>query len=673
MRPQIATAACVARTGVDGDGVIVSARVLAERVGWLADITTSVAGRVLAERWTPETFTVLNAGVSPDGRNLPSQAFMAVRRLGWSVPDPAGVYVPDRVRRCAEENAMRTLRTAQHREAATMVIVRSWPDRDGFETGNRHKRTREEWAHLEQAETQLGVKLDKVTIRNRTRSVAKFVRAHDRLPTHVTELEDVPHVARQVLLAAADKQLVILTRVSDTRVRANLKLPLVSAPKQRKDWERVLVEFTVGKHVPADAVLKTPTLRLKDGKVLIDLPWEQPTPEPLARTGKRHAGHSRAVAADWGVNTLLTAVSGSIDETRAKVPVVRTDGRVYTFDAQGPALKLHRLRKQTEDLSAKIDHLSRLIENTPVPHLVDVARVAQLDQAKAERAHVSTRRSNLSREVAWAAASWLVDLAVAQKASVVYVEDLRTMEGRGHGRAQNVRLSNQVRGVVLTALRHQAAKHGIMVVVVPARNTSKLCPHCLQKLKHVKAPNRLSEPGHAWAFCNTCGLSSNRDHAAAQRVLTRGLAAQHSAHLDASKHWQITKIVDVPVRITRTSRAAHRKTMGLPTKPKSRPGKTGSTAKQQSSRPHGRGSSGGMPQRRTVPVTGSRGQVQCPAGPDSRNAASHVVVQVGNTFSVVSNRSRAPSKRARRTAGRGFHPLMHPTFVPKPSAENSLH
>jgi hypothetical protein len=671
LRSQIATAPCVARTGVTSpDGVVVSAKELYQRVEWLAGITRGIARDILATHWNQSSFDVLNAGVGPDGRKLPSQAAIATRRLGWKVSGPPGIDVPDRVARCGWEQAMRTLKSALHRDTATKVIVESWPDNPEFAKKHKHYRSKMDWERLEQVEASLGVKLDKTTITNRTRAVAKFVREHDRLPSHVTELEDVPYAAAQVVLSPADKQLVELTRISDDSAALRVKLPLVAEPKSRKDWERVLIKFTIGKHVPADAALKLPTLRLKNGKVYIDLPWEQPLPEMLGRTGKAHAGHTKAVAADWGVNTLLTAVTGSIDDTTAINPVVRTDGRVYEFDARGPALKLHRLRVQTEELSAKIDHLTRLIENTPVPRAVDVGRVAQVDQLMAERDFVSARRSNLSREIAWAGASWLVDIAVAQKASVVYVEDLRTMESRGCGKIQNVRMSNQVRGIVLDALRHQAAKHGISVVTVPARGTSKFCPRCLKEVKHVKAPDKLTETGHAWASCGHCGLSANRDHAAAQRILTRGLAAQHLARLDPSKNWRITRVVDVPVRVTRTGRAKHRKAMGLPAPPKTqRAGKRHATAKQFS-RPNKRELSGGTPERRTVPAASAPSAlVHRPAGLDPREATS-VSSQVESTFSQGSHRSRAPSRRARRTAGRGFHPLMHPTFVPAASTRS---
>ena len=51
-------------------------------------------------------------------------------------------------------------------------------------------------------------------IRNRTRQVRAHLAEHGGLPADVTGVEGVPVVAAQVLLAAADKQLVTLTRAT---------------------------------------------------------------------------------------------------------------------------------------------------------------------------------------------------------------------------------------------------------------------------------------------------------------------------------------------------------------------------------------------------------------------------------------------------------------------------
>jgi hypothetical protein len=656
---QIATASCVARSGVSPDGVKVTARELVERATWLANISSSITHRILSQRWNEEAFAVVETGVDASGVTLASKAYVALRSLGWREPATEGVYVPDRVFRCAEEKAMRSLRSAQHRSRATNVVVASWPTRPNFADRNRQKRTANEWSQLTQAEGN-AAPLDRVTIRNRTRAVASFVRANGYLPTHVTELEDTPRVAPQVVLAAADKRLVSLTHVSDTQAVLRVKLPLTPSPASRNDWEEVLIEFTLGNHLPPDAVLSTPTLRVVNNQVRLDTPYTRWVPEPLARSGKKHAGHSRAIGVDWGVNTLLTAVSATIDDTRGTPPVVRTDGRVYEFGMQGPALKLHRLRKLSEDLSTKIAHLKNLLNHTPAPLQPPLALVNKHAVLVEERRRVSLKRTHLGREIAWAGATWLVDLAVASRATVIYVEDLRTMESRGTGRTNNVRCSNQVRGVVLTALRHQAMKHGITVVSVPARGTSSQCPRCLHKLKHVAAPDRVNERGHAWAFCRNCGLSANRDHAAAQRIASRGLAAQHSAFLDTNKNWCITRTVDVRVRLTRTNQTKHRRVFHAPSP---RRDKTTPTPKQPS-----RGFLGRVPARRSTPANNARALFQRPAGTTVSNTPPSGVEQPGLTFSTVTTQTKhASTRRERCLGGRGFHPLSHPSRVPRAS------
>ncbi len=108
---------------------------------------------------------------------------------------------------------------------------------------------------------------------------------------------------------------------------------------------------------------------------------------------------------------------------------------------------------------------------------------------------VCQRRSNLNDALAWAAARWSVDQAVAVGATVIYLEDLRSMEAGGMGRTQNTRISQTVRGQIADRMRHLAAEVGIAVVTVPPRNTSKHCPHCLTPLRHRKAPNRPTVPG----------------------------------------------------------------------------------------------------------------------------------------------------------------------------------
>lgn len=142
-----------------------------------------------------------------------------------------------------------------------------------------------------------------------------------------------------------------------------------------------------------------------------------------------------------------------------------------------------------------------------------------------EHARVCTRIRRLNHALAWSAARWAVDQAATLGATVIYLEDLTSLEARGRRRG-NARLSGQVRGIVADAIRHLGAKQGTATVTVPARGTSKHCPRCGEALKHVLAPDRSDTAGWKWATCAACGLSCDRDHAAAERIVPAGCSAR---------------------------------------------------------------------------------------------------------------------------------------------------
>ncbi|TYC07383.1 transposase, partial [Micromonospora sp. MP36] len=108
------------------------------------------------------------------------------------------------------------------------------------------------------------------------------------------------------------------------------------------------------------------------------------------------------------------------------------------FRAAGVLAKQHRLRRHGERLHAKADHYQRLIGVDSRHQLVGKHAVLR-DEIR----HVSDRRSNLNNALAWAAARWVVDQAIASRATVVYVEDLRSLEAKGMGATLNTRLSQQ--------------------------------------------------------------------------------------------------------------------------------------------------------------------------------------------------------------------------------------
>jgi hypothetical protein len=300
-----ATATCTAYRAVtggtpDAPGVAapVTGLVLANRVGWLADLVRLMADRVVAGHWSDAELAVLAGGVGRDGRRLPSKGWIALRRLGWVAVPPAGVVVSDRVRRIAEEEAARVLRAAAHRRMVVTALLSTWPVDSTARTGG-------EWQALR------AVLLDGVgaaTIRHRTRQIAAFAQQQGRLPADVCELEGPPAVAAQVGLAAADRQQVVVARVDESHVRVWTQLPTCPRPASYRDWVWHCLDVRLPPRVPADAAVCSPTLRPGAGNVRVDLPWRVPqAPAPLT-------GHRRAIGVDWGLNTLLTGTVADLDE-----------------------------------------------------------------------------------------------------------------------------------------------------------------------------------------------------------------------------------------------------------------------------------------------------------------------------------------------------------------------
>ncbi|MFE3452697.1 zinc ribbon domain-containing protein [Nonomuraea sp. NPDC059194] len=552
-----ACAPALLRTGVDEKtGELLSATALAERVGWCMDLVSGMVSALTVEHWNTCDVDMLACGIDAGGRKLPSNAWMALRRLGWTVTAAEDIRVNDRIVRMAQEQAGRALRAAKWRADLTAGVLATWP-------ADPAERIAEEWDRVRQA-VPGGQHLPSSVIKSRTRQVSAFARKDGRLPVDVYELEAAPRVARMLLLAACDRQQATIER-ADTSGRAlvRLQLPTRPDPRSYQDWTWVACPITLPPTIPASAVLHLPTLRIHAGRVRADLAYTHAVPQ-TARTG-----HTIALGVDWGLNTLLSAGAARLHD----------DGRITTigagaqFRAAGILAKQHRLRRLSERLHAKADHYQRLI-GADEQHPLTATHTVLAEEIR----HVSDRRSNLNDALAWAAARWTVDQAIAAKASVIYVEDLRSMEAKGMGRTHNTRLSQQVRGQIADRIRHLAAETGIAVVTVPARDTSKHCLQCLEVLRHRKAPDRPTTPGWKWASCPNpaCGWQGDRDHGAWRRIAARGLTHQATTVVDrASNVMSIRTVVDeletraviTPTKTSRSDRSKTGPTRHQPTRP----------------------------------------------------------------------------------------------------------
>ncbi|WP_228022749.1 zinc ribbon domain-containing protein [Streptomyces acidicola] len=524
---------------------------------------------------------------------------MALRRLGWTAGPAGGVTVNDRIVRMAQEQAGRALRSAGWRAGLTSAVLETWPRDPG-------KRTPKEWDQVREAA--LGGRcLPSGVIRSRTRQITAFAAKNGRLPADVFELEAPPRAARMLLLSACDGQQATIERGEGDPQRALLRLQLPSRPDPRsyRDWTWVACPVTLPPTVPAGAVLHLPTLRLAGGKVRADLAYTHVVPK-ASRTG-----HTVGLGVDWGLNTLLSAGATRLHDDGH----ITALGHGAQFRAAGVLARQHRLRRLSEHLHAKVNHIEQLIAGDQRHELSGKHEVLR-DEIR----FVSDRRSHLNDALAWAAARWTVDQAIAAHATVIYLEDLRSMEAGGMGRTHNTRMSQTVRGQIADRIRHLAAEAGIAVVTVPPRNTARHCPQCLTPLRHRKAPDRPTVAGWKWAICPDrarCGWQGDRDHGAWQRIAARGLTHQAKTITDrATGQMVIRTVVDtletaaVITATTETSRADRSKT-GPTRRRTTRPAprRRGAPSPTGPSGPAGKRPEGHAPPgRRTLPRAAHRHQ-----------------------------------------------------------------
>jgi Putative transposase DNA-binding domain len=511
-----ACARAVIRSGIEeGTGEVVTAGALAGRVGWCAALVSDMAGGMLASHWNAGDVAALAGGVDAAGRPLPAAAWTALRRLGWAARVPEGITVNDRIVRMAQEQAGRTLRSARWRHELTSAVLATWP-------ADPQKRTKGEWEAVRAAMTG-GGHLPSSVVKASTRQILRFAGAGGRLPTDLFELQGAPQVARLLLLCACDRQQATIERsaADPGRVLLRLQLPARPDPRSYQDWTWIACPLTLPPTVPADAQLHLPAVRVAGGKIRADLAFTNIVP------AARRDGHVLALGVDWGLNTLLCAGAARLvnDQT------ITALGSGAQYRAAGVLAKGHRLRRQGEALHAKAAHYDRLIADDPA-HPLNAKRAILAEQIR----QVSERRCNLNDALARSAARWAADQAIAAGASVIYLEDLRSMEASGMVPTLNTRLSQTVRGNIAAWIRHLAAEVGIAVVTVPARGTSRQCPRCLAPLRHTAAPDKPGQRGWKWALCPSpiCGWQGDRDQGAWQRIAARGLTHQRTTITDRS-------------------------------------------------------------------------------------------------------------------------------------------
>lgn len=461
------------------------------RVGWLLDLISGAEAQLLSRLRQPATFDVLAAGCDRQGRKLPMQGHVAAARLGWTPHYPDGVYVPSRVTRVVTAQAVGTLRALAYRDTAIIALSARFDPATGRIA----------------APTTAAEYVPSGFARGVVRQLAAHARGAADARLRITDVQGPPQTSAMARLSAADRQLAQLA-VTGHELVLTVKLPTCPAPAGRAQWRSVRLSATIPEHLHGRAVTDwhLPTLVL-DRRGLL---WRCAATEIVPAADLESA--SVAVGVDWSPTTL-----GAAAITAENPDGLSSDYRGWTYDDRGLGIKLARLQAEGQLLHGKAARLTRLSATAPPEVRAELEeKIAVLD---AHRTAVGIKRGKINRELAFDFARQVTDYATDAQAQLIAVEDLTTLESRGHGRVNNNRAAQSARRKAVDALTHTAAGVGVTVVSVPARGSSAWCPGCNEPL---------SRPGgYHRAWCEQCKIGGNRDHVAGVNLAKRALLGRN--------------------------------------------------------------------------------------------------------------------------------------------------
>ncbi|MGV9866395.1 zinc ribbon domain-containing protein [Rhodococcus koreensis] len=499
------------------------------RVRWLLDLIAGASGQLVSRLWQPATFDVLAAGRDRHDRRLPAQGHVAAARLGWNPIYPEGVYLPSRVTRVVTAQVVATLRTLAYRDTAITALSARFDPATGIvapPTGS---------ADHVSAGFARGVRRQLVAHARHTDDGASA----DRL--RITDLQEPPEMSAMAQLSAADRQLAEIT-VAGRELVLTVKLPTSPAPVGRAQWRRVRLTAAIPAHLHGRAVTDwhLPTLVL-DRKGLL---WRCAATELVPAADPKSA--TVAVGVDWSPSTLGAAAIAA-DHPEGLV----SDYRGWTYDDRGLGIKLARLQAEGQMLHRKAARLAA----TALPEIRAglEAKIAVLDT---HREAVGAKRGKINRELAFHFGRQVTDYTAAAGAEMIAVEDLTTLETRGHGKVNNNRAAQSARRQAAAALAHTAAGVGITVVSVPARDSSALCPGCDEPLAR--------PGGYHTAWCPGCRVGGNRDHVAGVNLAKRALLGRSKVTRRRGQMPAVRVTEHAPVRKSRD------KTSPTPPRPRHR-------------------------------------------------------------------------------------------------------
>ncbi|GAF48535.1 zinc ribbon domain-containing protein [Rhodococcus wratislaviensis] len=497
------------------------------RVGWMLDLISGAETELMSRLWQPATFDVLATGRDSHGRKLPKHGHVAAARLGWTPRYPDGVYAPSPVTRVATAQAVATLRTLTYRDTA----IASLSARFDPETGRLSAPSGA--AEYVPSGFARGVRRQLIA---RTRRIGDaHSGAAQSARVRITDVQTPPRTSATARLSAADRQLAHIT-VTDAVMTLTVTLPTTVAPTGRAQRRRVRLAAAIPPHLHRRPISDwhLPTLHLDHRGLLLRCAATEAVPAADMTSG------TTVVGVDRSPSTLgAAAIATETPEGLA------SDYRGWTYDDHGLGIKLARLQTEGQLLHRKAARLRRLAATAPPEVRAQLeAKIAVLD---AHRETVGVKRGKINREPAFHFGRQVTDFAAAAGATVIAVEDLTTLDTRGHGRVNNNRAAQSARRKAVDALTHTAAGVGVTVVSVPARGSSASCPGCNQPLAR--------PGGYHRAWYARCTVGGHRDHVAGVNLANRALLGRGQAVRKRGRNPQIRVIEHAPVRQCRDKKS----------------------------------------------------------------------------------------------------------------------
>lgn len=493
-------------------------------IGWLLDLVECLAGGLMTQCWRPETFAILRGGVDSLGRKLPSTAAVVAARLGWTPPAPPGVYVPSRVTRLAQANMVSILKTMAYRDQLIPAVACALDE------------------HGRLDRDQLAGQQARYVNAAFARNLARQLRRTGGLPATtvgcITQIQNPPRVPPIARLGAVDRQLSELACVDPGGVWLRIKLPTCPAPADRGAWCWYRLWCPIPPHLKNRPILTwhLPTISMHGGAPLLRFTITEDMPEPAT------AAATAALGIDWSP-TSLGAATMIADRGGALV----TDAATLVYDDRGLGVRLARLQTEGQQLGAKVDRLTALA--AAAPESTAALLNTKITVLKQNRRALGAKRARINRDMAFDFAATMTAMATGSGAGVIAVEDLRTLEHRGHGPVNNNRAAQSARRRAYTALEHTAARVGLEVVMCPPRGTSANCPGCDRELSRPE--------GYHSAACTPCGIhGANRDQIAGQNIAKRVLLAKANIKRPKGKPKRVATATHQPVRKTRDKTTA---------------------------------------------------------------------------------------------------------------------